>query len=120
MPDSLSLPEEQLAAIKTAVNAAEDKNFAVFIAEPLLPRYYKSSYRQKTANIEHAQQQRFRILANMRSDGQLAARLHPCGLVRRFDGRAFSEVGLDEYQQGIKVTLDFALSFRQLNYLVAV
>lgn len=57
--------------------------------------------------------------ANARS-GQLAARLHPCGLVRRFGGCSFGGVGLDECQQGIQPALDFAFSFRQLNYLVAV
>ena len=59
-PSSLLL-DEQLAAINTAVNAAADTNFVVFITEPLLPRYYKSSYRQKTANNEHAQQQNLRF-----------------------------------------------------------
>ena len=51
---------------------------------------------------------------NVRS-GQLAARLSPYGtygLVRRFDGCTFSEVGLDECQQGIETALDFALTFR--------
>lgn len=40
---SLSLLDEQLAATKTAVSTAADKNFAVFITEPLLLRYYKTT-----------------------------------------------------------------------------
>ena len=52
---SLSLlPDEQLAARKTTARAAADKNFTVFITEPLLLRYYKINSRHKTANVEHA------------------------------------------------------------------
>ena len=45
LPPLLSslLLDEQLAAINTAASAATDKNFAIFIAEPLLLRYYKTN-----------------------------------------------------------------------------